>query len=97
MSADAGSDSDNESASSSSIHLPFNISRENVEKRSNEICRSLIKLFENVDQKLCRFENDLKTDASNQVRNFLKSLMLSYTTNKIPFGEREIGCCQAAE
>ena len=67
-SANAGSESDNESASSSSVHLPFNISRENVEKRSNEICRSLIKLFENVDQKLCRFENDLKIDVTAQAR-----------------------------
>jgi hypothetical protein len=53
-----------ESAESSSIHLPFNISRETVEKRSKEICQNLIKLFENVDKKLFQFEVDLKNDAS---------------------------------
>ncbi len=53
-----------ESAESSSIHLPFNISRDTVEKRSKEICQTLISLFENVDKKLFQFEVDLKNDVS---------------------------------
>ena len=39
-----------------------------MEKRSTEICRSLIKLFEKVDKKLCQFEVDLKSADSSSTR-----------------------------
>jgi hypothetical protein len=40
------------------VHLPFSLSRETLEKRSAEICRTLLAMFDTFDRQLAKFETD---------------------------------------
>ena len=73
----------------SSIHLPFNLSRESIEKRSKEICQNLVKMFEKIDKKLEKFDSDLSGgEASNP--NLGESEAEARLKNQLDLAKKEI-------
>ena len=80
----------------SSIHLPFNLSRESIEKRSKEICQNLVKMFEKIDKKLEKFDSDLSGgEASNP--NLGESEAEAKLNNQLDLAKKEIEMLERLE
>ena len=75
-----------------SIHLPFSLSRESIEKRSKDICQNLAKMFENLDKKVKKINSDFVSEAS--IKNVRESECDVRLKNQLAQAKKEIESLQ---